>query len=133
MARRLGSSRATCICNHITRWNSIRLTGQDSERGTFSHRHAVLHDEENGNTFTPLHHVPQQQATFDIHNSPLSEAAVVGFEYGYNVENKGNFNIWEAQYGDFSNMSQMMFDNSLKFSRKMGRAFRFNTFLTTCF
>ena len=50
----------------------------------------MLHDEENGNTFTPLHHVPQQQATFDIHNSPLSEAAVVGFEYGYNVENKGN-------------------------------------------
>ena len=63
------------------------------------------------------HHVPQQQATFDIHNSPLSEAAVVGFEYGYNVENKGNFNIWEAQYGDFSNMSQMMFDNFLSSSR----------------
>ena len=96
---------------------SIRLTGQDSERGTFSHRHAVLHDEENGDTFTPLHHVPNQQATFDIHNSPLSEAAVVGFEYGYNVENKGSFNIWEAQYGDFSNMSQMMFDNFLSSSR----------------
>ncbi len=66
----------------------IRLTGQDSERGTFSHRHAVLHDEQTGETYTPLHHVPDQKATFDIHNSPLSEAAVVGFEYGYNVENK---------------------------------------------
>ncbi|MDU3949734.1 MAG: 2-oxoglutarate dehydrogenase E1 component [Staphylococcus epidermidis] len=113
---------------------SIRLTGQDSERGTFSHRHAVLHDEENGNTFTPLHHVPQQQATFDIHNSPLSEAAVVGFEYGYNVENKGNFNIWEAQYGDFSNMSQMMFDNFLSSSRaKWGERSGLTLFLPHAF
>lgn len=91
----------------------VRLTGQDSERGTFSHRHAVLHDEENGDTYVPLNHVPNQKATFDVHNSPLSEAAVVGFEYGYNVENKESFNIWEAQYGDFSNMSQMIFDNFL--------------------
>ena len=113
---------------------SIRLTGQDSERGTFSHRHAVLHDEENGNTFTPLHHVPQQQATFDIHNSPLSEAAVVGFEYGYNVENKCNFNIWEAQYGDFSNMSQMMFDNFLSSSRaKWGERSGLTLFLPHAF
>lgn len=113
---------------------SIRLTGQDSEKGTFSHRHAVLHDEENGNTFTPLHHVPQQQATFDIHNSPLSEAAVVGFEYGYNVENKGNFNIWEAQYGDFSNMSQMMFDNFLSSSRaKWGERSGLTLFLPHAF
>ena len=89
----------------------IRMTGQDSERGTFSHRHAVLHDQENGDVFIPLQHVPQQKATFDIHNSPLSEAAVVGFEYGYNVEHPASFNIWEAQFGDFSNMAQMYFDN----------------------
>lgn len=89
----------------------IRMTGQDSERGTFSHRHAVLHDQENGDTFTPLQHVPDQKATFDIHNSPLSEAAVVGFEYGYNVQNPSSFNIWEAQFGDFANMAQMYFDN----------------------
>ncbi|RZH87914.1 hypothetical protein, partial [Staphylococcus aureus] len=57
--------------------------------------------------------VPNQKASFDVHNSPLSEAAVVGFEYGYNVENKGTMNIWEAQYGDFANMAQMMFDNFL--------------------
>ncbi|MDR5602421.1 2-oxoglutarate dehydrogenase E1 component [Staphylococcus coagulans] len=89
----------------------IRMTGQDCERGTFSHRHAVLHDQENGETYIPLQHVPDQKATFDIHNSPLSEAAVVGFEYGYNVENPSSFNIWEAQFGDFSNMAQMYYDN----------------------
>ncbi|HLR18318.1 MAG TPA: 2-oxoglutarate dehydrogenase E1 component [Staphylococcus sp.] len=93
--------------------NPIRLTGQDSERGTFSHRHAVLHDSETGDKYTPLHHVPNQKATFEVRNSPLSEAAVVGFEYGYNVQNKSCMTIWEAQYGDFSNMSQMIFDNFL--------------------
>lgn len=97
--------------------NPIRLTGQDSERGTFSHRHAVLHDPETGEKFTPLHHVPDQIATFEVRNSPLSEAAVVGFEYGYNVQNKSCMTIWEAQYGDFSNMSQMIFDNFLFSSR----------------
>lgn len=91
----------------------IRLTGQDSERGTFSHRHAVLHNSDTGEEYVPLQHVPNQRASFDVHNSPLSEAAVVGFEYGYNVENKGTMNIWEAQYGDFANMAQMMFDNFL--------------------
>ncbi|MBI5975459.1 2-oxoglutarate dehydrogenase E1 component [Staphylococcus canis] len=89
----------------------VRLTGQDSERGTFSHRHAVLHDQETGEEYIPLQNVPDQKATFDIHNSPLSEAAVVGFEYGYNVEKPHSFNIWEAQFGDFSNMAQMYFDN----------------------
>ncbi|SCT05929.1 2-oxoglutarate dehydrogenase E1 component [Staphylococcus caeli] len=91
----------------------IRLTGQDSERGTFSHRHAVLHDPDTGEKFVPLHNVPDQKATFEVRNSPLSEAAVVGFEYGYNVQNKSCMTIWEAQYGDFSNMAQMIFDNFL--------------------
>ncbi|WP_251516987.1 MULTISPECIES: 2-oxoglutarate dehydrogenase E1 component [Staphylococcus] len=91
----------------------IRLTGQDTERGTFSHRHAVLHDPDSGEQYIPLNHVPDQKATFDVHNSPLSEAAVVGFEYGYNVQNKSCMTIWEAQYGDFSNMAQMIFDNFL--------------------
>ncbi|KYH14518.1 2-oxoglutarate dehydrogenase E1 component [Staphylococcus kloosii] len=95
----------------------VRLTGQDSERGTFSHRHAVLHDPETGDTYTPLHNVPDQKATFEVYNSPLSEAAVVGFEYGYNVQNKDCMTIWEAQYGDFSNMAQMIFDNFLFSSR----------------
>jgi len=113
---------------------SIRLTGQDSERGTFSHRHAVLHDEETGDTYTPLHHVPHQKATFEVHNSPLSEAAVVGFEYGYNVENKESFNIWEAQYGDFSNMAQMMFDNFMSSARaKWGERSGLTLFLPHAF
>ncbi|MBI5972472.1 2-oxoglutarate dehydrogenase E1 component [Staphylococcus caledonicus] len=113
---------------------SVRLTGQDSERGTFSHRHAVLHDEENGDTFTPLHHVPDQKATFEVHNSPLSEAAVVGFEYGYNVENKNSMNIWEAQYGDFSNMAQMIFDNFMSSARaKWGERSGLTLFLPHAF
>ena len=95
----------------------IRLTGQDSERGTFSHRHAVLHDPDTGAQYVPLHNVPDQKATFEVRNSPLSEAAVVGFEYGYNVQNKSCMTIWEAQYGDFSNMAQMIFDNFLFSSR----------------
>src|SRR5699024_8798857 len=89
----------------------IRLTGQDSERGTFAQRHVVLHDPETGKEFIPLHEVHDVSATFDVHNSPLSEAAVVGFDYGYNVENKEALAIWEAQYGDFSNMAQVYFDN----------------------
>ncbi|MGW7888474.1 2-oxoglutarate dehydrogenase E1 component [Staphylococcus xylosus] len=95
----------------------IRLTGQDSERGTFSHRHSVLHDPDTGEQYVPLHNVPDQKATFEVRNSPLSEAAVVGFEYGYNVQNKSCMTIWEAQYGDFSNMAQMIFDNFLFSSR----------------
>ena len=113
---------------------SVRLTGQDSERGTFSHRHAVLHDEENGDIHTPLHHVPDQKATFEVHNSPLSEAAVVGFEYGYNVENKESMNIWEAQYGDFSNMAQMIFDNFMSSGRaKWGERTGLTLFLPHAF
>ncbi|GGB06109.1 2-oxoglutarate dehydrogenase E1 component [Macrococcus hajekii] len=89
----------------------VRLTGQDSERGTFAQRHAVLSDENSGDKYTPLKHIEGAKASFDIHNSPLSEAAVVGFEYGYNLQNKNAMTVWEAQYGDFSNMAQMIFDN----------------------
>lgn len=91
----------------------IRLTGQDSERGTFAQRHSVLHDSETGEQFVPLHAVNDSSATFDVYNSPLSESAVVGYDYGYNVENNKAMAIWEAQYGDFSNMAQVYFDNFL--------------------
>ena len=108
----------------------IRLTGQDSQRGTFAHRHAVLHDSENGKEYIPLHHVPDVKATFDIHNSPLSEAAVVGFDYGYNVENKDSLVIWEAQYGDFANMAQVYFDNFMSSGNaKWGETSGFTLFL----
>ncbi len=88
----------------------IRLTGQDSERGTFGHRHLVLHDANNGEEFVPLHALPQAKASFAIHNSPLSEGAVIGFEYGYNVHSQETLVLWEAQFGDFANAGQVLFD-----------------------
>lgn len=88
----------------------VRLTGQDSERGTFAQRNLVLHDSGNGKQFSPLHVLPDAKASFSIHNSPLSEAAVVGFEYGYNVFAPETLVLWEAQYGDFANAAQVLFD-----------------------
>jgi 2-oxoglutarate dehydrogenase E1 component len=95
----------------------IRLTGQDSERGTFAQRHIVLHDTETDETFSPLHRLPQARASFAIHNSPLSEAAVVGFEYGYNVFAPETLVLWEAQYGDFANTAQALFDQFVSAGR----------------
>ncbi|OGE21898.1 MAG: 2-oxoglutarate dehydrogenase E1 component [Candidatus Dadabacteria bacterium RIFCSPHIGHO2_12_FULL_53_21] len=89
---------------------SIRFTGQDSERGTFSHRHAVLHDFNTGQTYAPLQHIPQSKAAFEILNSPLTENACIGFEYGYNIQAPDRLVIWEAQYGDFINGAQTIID-----------------------
>jgi 2-oxoglutarate dehydrogenase E1 component len=89
---------------------SIRLTGEDVERGTFSHRHAVLHDAATGRTHVPLQSLSQARAGFEIHNSPLTENAVIGFEYGYNIQEPARLVIWEAQYGDFINGAQVMID-----------------------
>jgi len=88
----------------------IRLTGEDVERGTFSHRHAVFHDAANGNRFVPLQSFEQARASFEIHNSPLSEAGTVGFEFGYNIQEPSHLVIWEAQYGDFINGAQVILD-----------------------
>ena len=88
----------------------VRLTGQDSERGTFSHRHAVLHDPESDATWMPLAHVSDEQAPVEIHNSPLSEAGVMGFEYGYSLDMPDGLVIWEAQFGDFVNAGQVIID-----------------------
>jgi 2-oxoglutarate dehydrogenase E1 component len=88
----------------------IRLTGEDVERGTFSHRHAALHDPNTGRRFVPLQALPQARAAFEVRNSPLSENAAVGFEYGYSVEAPTRLVIWEAQYGDFVNGAQLMLD-----------------------
>jgi 2-oxoglutarate dehydrogenase E1 component len=88
----------------------IRLTGQDSERGTFAHRHLVLHDYETNDMYIPLHNIPEAKAPFSIYNSPLSEAAVLGFEYGYSVQSSGALVIWEAQFGDFVNAAQVILD-----------------------
>ena len=88
----------------------IRLTGQDTERGTFSQRHSVLHDEETGEAYVPLQNIPQAKASFDAHNSPLSEIAVMGFEFGYTLNARETLVLWEAQYGDFANVGQPMID-----------------------
>ncbi len=88
----------------------IRLSGQDSERGTFSHRHAVLHGTEKQQTFIPLNHINDNQEQFDIYNSLLSEFAVVGFEFGYSNMRPHSLVIWEAQFGDFNNGAQVIID-----------------------
>jgi 2-oxoglutarate dehydrogenase E1 component len=97
---------ATILADQIP----IRLTGQDVERGTFSQRHAVFHDVETGKRFIPLQKIPQAKASFDIHNSPLSENAALGFEFGYSVFYPQRMTIWEAQYGDFINSAQTIVD-----------------------
>ncbi len=88
----------------------VRLTGEDVERGTFSHRHAVLHDARTGARHVPLQALSRAKATFELHNSPLTENATVGFEFGYNVQAPGQLVLWEAQYGDFINGAQVMLD-----------------------
>jgi 2-oxoglutarate dehydrogenase E1 component len=96
---------------------AIRVTGEDVERGTFGQRHAVLHDVKTGQTFTPLQALPQAKAAFAIYNSPLTENAAIGFEYGYNVQEPGRLVIWEAQYGDFVNGAQVMTDEFIASAR----------------
>ena len=88
----------------------IRLSGQDTERGTFSHRHLVLHDPETGETATPMQHLPGASASFEVYNSPLSEYAALGFEYGYSVSAPDALVLWEAQFGDFVNGAQIVID-----------------------
>lgn len=88
----------------------IRLSGQDSERGTFVHRHSRLHDINNGKTYTPLQGLPQAKASFAVYNSPLSEAAVLAFEYGYSSHAPNTLVLWEAQFGDFANGAQVIID-----------------------
>src|SRR4051812_4026121 len=95
----------------------IRITGEDVERGTFSHRHAVLHDVASGGIHVPLQALPQARAGFEIHNSPLSENGVLGFEYGYNVQAPSRLVIWEAQYGDFINGAQVIIDEFIVSAR----------------
>ncbi len=91
----------------------IRLSGQDSERGTFGQRHLVLHDTDSGSAYIPLQHLKQARASFAVYNSPLSENAVLGFEYGYSMHAPGVMTIWEAQFGDFCNSAQVIIDQFL--------------------
>lgn len=95
----------------------IRLSGQDAERGTFSQRHLVLHDSITGARYIPLQALPQAHASFAVYNSPLSEAAVLGFEYGYSVHAPEALVLWEAQFGDFANAGQVLIDQFIAAAR----------------
>jgi 2-oxoglutarate dehydrogenase E1 component len=88
----------------------IRLTGQDVQRGTFAQRHLVLHDVETNETFTPMQHLDDAVSSFEVYNSPLSEYACLGFEYGYSAAAPEALVLWEAQYGDFANGAQIVID-----------------------
>ena len=96
----------------------IRLTGQDSERGTFSHRHVVLRDAATGQRLCPLQTLPQATASFAVYNSPLSENAALGFEYGYSAHAPDVLVVWEAQFGDFANGAQVIIDQFIISGRK---------------
>jgi 2-oxoglutarate dehydrogenase E1 component len=105
-----GQAEALAFASLLVEGLPIRLTGQDTERGTFSHRHLVLHDYENGLRYAPIQHLDDAQASFEIYNSPLSEVACVGFEYGYSVAAPEALVLWEAQFGDFVNGAQTILD-----------------------
>ena len=103
----------------------VRMSGQDAGRGTFSHRHAVLHDQDSGATHVPLQHLAPGQGRFEIINSMLSEAAVLGYEYGFSTADPHTLAIWEAQFGDFANVAQVIIDQFIasseaKWSRMSG-------------
>jgi 2-oxoglutarate decarboxylase len=101
---------ALALASLLTEGTPIRLTGQDTERGTFSQRHLVLHDVATGQKLTPMQQLPGAQAPFEVYNSPLSELATIGFEYGYSAAAPEVLVLWEAQFGDFINGAQVMVD-----------------------
>lgn len=105
-----GMSEALAFATLLSEGSPIRITGQDTERGTFSHRHAELHDPRTNSRYIPLQHVTGAKASFEIHNSPLSEYACLGFEYGYSGAVPNALVLWEAQFGDFNNGAQIIID-----------------------
>ena len=107
------TAEALSIASLCAEGTHVRMSGQDSGRGTFSHRHAVLVDQETGERYVPINHVRAGQALFEIIDSPLSEAGVVGFEYGYSLADPSALVLWEAQFGDFANGAQVIIDQFL--------------------
>jgi 2-oxoglutarate dehydrogenase E1 component len=101
---------ALAFCSLLLDGHKVRLSGQDSERGTFSQRHSVLTDQETEQRYTPFNHLRDGQARFEVINSMLSEEAVLGFEYGFSLAEPNALTLWEAQFGDFANGAQVLFD-----------------------
>jgi 2-oxoglutarate dehydrogenase E1 component len=112
-----GHAEALAFASILAEGTPIRLSGQDSERGTFSHRHAVLHDQRTGESYIPFQHLSDARASFAIYNSPLSEVAVMAFEYGYGAHARETLVLWEAQYGDFANVAQIIIDQFVSSGR----------------
>ena len=112
-----GQAEALAFATILASGTPIRLTGQDVERGTFSHRNAVLHSITRKEVYAPLQHLPQAKAAFSIYNSPLSETGALGFEYGYSVSAPETLVIWEAQFGDFANVAQVIIDQFIASGR----------------
>jgi 2-oxoglutarate dehydrogenase E1 component len=108
-----GQAEALAFAALLVEGIPIRFTGQDSERGTFSHRHLVLHDAQTGEAAAPVQRLPDATASFEVFNSPLSELAALGFEYGYSVAAPETLVLWEAQFGDFVNGAQVIVDQFL--------------------
>jgi 2-oxoglutarate dehydrogenase E1 component len=106
-----GHAEALAYASLLTEGVHIRLTGQDTERGTFSHRHLVLHDEKTGLKYCPMQNLDDANAPFELYNSPLSEIACLGYEYGYSAATPNALVLWEAQYGDFANAGQVIIDS----------------------
>ena len=104
------TAEALAFATLLKEGHPIRLSGQDCERGTFSQRHSVLYDQENENRYIPLNHVGDGQQRYEVINSMLSEEAVLGFEYGYSLAEPRALTMWEAQFGDFANGAQVLFD-----------------------
>lgn len=120
-----GTAESLAFATLLSEGHHVRLSGQDCGRGTFSHRHAVFVDQDNEQKYIPLDHVYEGQAFFEPVDSPLAEASVLGFEYGYSSAHPNNLVMWEAQFGDFSNGAQVIIDQFLssgemKWSRQNG-------------